>query len=374
MNFMFACGGTAGHINPALAIAARLRERFPNCGILFIGTGRELEKILIPKAGFSVVNIQMSGLRRGFSLKKIAYNINTAKNLITASREVKKLIKSFKPDVVIGTGGYVCYPVLRKAAKMKVPTIIHDSNAVGGLTTKMLSSIVDKVLVSFPNQEKQYKKPERVIYTGTPVRIDFKNAATKSLKRTDKDLPLVVSFWGSLGAERMNDIIADVIYLNIKNRVFNHIHAVGKKDGVDVVRERLSKPGLADEEVFPPGIEIKEYIENMPEIMARADLILCRGGGSTIAELMELKKPAIIIPSPHVANNEQEYNARQLSDIGGAIVLDEKGCNGEQIYSTISSLVANPQKLKKMSENIETTALADTTGNVVNEILSLVKV
>jgi len=373
MNFLIACGGTAGHINPALAIAVELRKRIPGSKILFVGAGRALEKTMIPRAGFHVINIKMSGLRRGISPKDMIYNVKTAKNVLTAGIQAGKLLKRFNPNVVIGTGGYICYPILKCAARLKIPTIIHDSNAVPGLTTKSLSSIVDKVLVSFPNQENLYNKPERVVFTGTPIREDFKLRSIFCPFRDKRELPLVVSFWGSLGAEHLNKIIADVIKLNIKSRTFDHIHAVGKKHGKQEVKSFLKQVGVSKVSELPKGIEIREYIENMPGVMTCADLIICRGGGSTIAELIELDKPAVIIPSPYVANNEQEYNARQISNVGGAVLLDENTCTGDSLYGLITSLLSDKEKLVNMAENIKTITAGDTTDNVVNIILSLAK-
>ena len=383
MNILFACGGTAGHINPALAIASKFNRSIPDSKILFVGTGRVLEKTLIPQAGYQLVNIKMTGLRRGFAPKDIIYNIKTAINIITASHKTSKLIKEFKPSVVVGTGGYICYPVLRTAAKHKIPTVIHESNAVPGKTTKILSSIVDKVLVSFPNQEKLYKRPERVVLTGTPIREEFKSnlISDSSFKKSANSL--VVSFWGSLGAERMNEVIAEVIKCNIdsmssnnglsyaRERGFDHVHAAGKKDGVADIKKRLSDIGVKNPAELPPGIEIREYIEDMPALMAAADLVICRGGGSTVAELMEMSKPCIIIPSPYVANNEQEYNAQILKKADGAIVLDEKKCTGKELFDTITALISDKGKLDKMSENLKKITVPNATENVVKIILSL---
>ena len=371
MNFLFVCSGTAGHINPALAVATELRTRIPDSEILFVGADRVLEKKLIPQSGFKVVNIKMSGLRRGFSPGDIIYNLNTAKNILTASRESSKLIKSFKPDIAIGTGGYICYPVLRKAAKLGIPTLIHDSNAVPGLTTKLLSGVVDKVLVSFPNQEKLYKKPERVVFTGTPIRKDFISASDNKSPRTENDRPLVVSFWGSLGAERMNEVIAEVIMLNIKHREFDHIHAVGEKDGVLEIKNILKQKGVKGVDTLPAGIQVIKYIDDMPALMTAADLIICRGGGSTVAELMEMSKPAIIIPSPYVANNEQEYNAQQLRKAGGAILLKEKVCTGKKLYEEVTSLLSDKNLLASMSESLKQLTAPNATTNVVDLVLAM---
>jgi len=346
MNFLLVCSGTAGHINPALAIAESLRRVMPDANILFVGSGRELENRLIPAAGYEIKNIKMTGLKRGFSPSKIIYNIKTVKNLAMSGGEAGRIIRDFKPNTVIGTGGYVCYPVLKKAARMGTPTMIHESNAVPGLTTKLLSACVDKVLVSFPNIQDLYKRPERVVFTGTPVRGGFE----KKPDREPDTKPLVVSFWGSLGAARMNEAMAEFIKLNIDSghAMFNHIHATGgKKDSVEAMKNRLKNLGAPDD--LPSGIEIREYIDDMPSVMASADIVLCRAGASTIAELTVMGKPAVLVPSPYVTDNHQEENAKQLQKTGGAVMLLEKDCTGQVLYDTVSEGLMNKEKLAKMS-------------------------
>ena len=348
MNFLFACGGTAGHINPALAIAAELRRRIPNAEILFVGADREMEKRLIPPAGYELVNIKMSGLKRGFSPSDLLYNIKTFRNLTAAGKKTAKIIEEFKPQAVIGTGGYICYPVLKKGARMGIPTFVHESNAVPGLTTMLLSSIVDRVLVSFPGIEKNYRCPDRVVFTGTPVRLGFEAEEQNFIKKESNKKPLVLSFWGSLGAEHMNETIADFIKLNVNSREFNHIHATGKSNGVAEMKARLKQIGVPDD--LPPGMEIREYIDDMQSVMEQADIVLCRAGGSTVAELTVMGKPAVLIPSPYVSNNEQEKNAEQLLKAGGAVMLKEKNCSGEVLYNIVTDILRNDNKLKNMLE------------------------
>lgn len=348
MNFLFACAGTAGHINPALAIAEEVRGTSPNAKILFIGADRDLEKRLIPQAGFHLVNIKMSGLRRDISTDGMRYNMNTARNLATAGIKAEKLIRRFKPDAVIGTGGYICYPILRKAAQMGIPSVVHESNAVPGLTTKLLSASVDRVLVSFPKLEKRYRRPERVVLTGTPVRGGFGVGAGQGEKPVPCDKPLVVSFWGSLGAERMNEIMAEFTNLNISASTFYQIHAAGKNGGVEIMKNKLKKLGAPDQ--LPQGIDLVEYVNNMHSVMSSADIVICRAGGSTIAELTVIGKPAVLIPSPYVTNNQQMENAMQIAEAGGAVMLQEKECTGETLFNTVASLLEDKKRLEDMAE------------------------
>jgi UDP-N-acetylglucosamine--N-acetylmuramyl-(pentapeptide) pyrophosphoryl-undecaprenol N-acetylglucosamine transferase len=419
MNFLLVCGGTAGHINPALAIAVELRRLMQDSKILFVGAGKELEKKLIPQAGFHLVNIRMSGLKRGISPDEIIYNLKTARNLASAGIKAGKLIRRFEPNAVIGTAGYICYPILKKASQMGIPTVIHGSDAVPGLTTKLLSATVDKVLVSFQGMEQFYRRPERVVFTGTPVRNGFRsppegmkregtittpdtievqsqNAPLSPLMRgysgenlehdqklecktpakphfatTDKRLPkpLVLSFWGSQGAEKMNNIIAEFIKLNIDNGSFNHIHAAGNMDRLQEMKNRLKRLGAPD--ALPPGIVIREYIDNMPSVMATADLVLCRSGASTLAELTVMGKPAVLVPSPYVTNNHQEENAKQLQKAGGAAVLLEKDCTGETLFNTVSSLLEDRDALSRMSGAQKKLAAPDAVDRIVEVVLSL---
>ncbi|MCL2201515.1 MAG: UDP-N-acetylglucosamine--N-acetylmuramyl-(pentapeptide) pyrophosphoryl-undecaprenol N-acetylglucosamine transferase, partial [Oscillospiraceae bacterium] len=342
MNFLIACGGTAGHINPALAVAQELKGRIPQCRVLFVGAGKELEKRLIPASGFHLVNIKMSGLRRSISPRNLLYNAKTVRNLTTAGIKAENLIKRFAPDAVIGTGGYICYPVLKKAASLKIPTVIHGSDAVAGLTTKMVSGVVDRVLVSFPGLEKDYRVPEKVVFTGTPIRAGFNIEAEQAAKAASgAGTPLVVSFWGSLGAERMNTAMAQVVKLNTENRQFAHIHATGK-NSLESMQGKLKRLGV---DALSPDISIREYINDMQAVMAEADLVVCRAGASTIAELTAMGKPAILVPSPYVTNNHQQANAQQLEKIGGAVVILEKDCTGGKLYEEITKLLKDKDRL-----------------------------
>lgn len=369
MNFLIVCGGTAGHINPALAVASELRRRRPDAKILFVGAGKEMEKKLIPRAGFHLVNIRMSGLRRSVSPDDIIYNLKTFRNLTTAGVKAEKLIKRFEPDAVIGTGGYICYPVLKKAAQMGVPTVVHESNAIPGLTTKMLSSSVDKVLISFPGLENLYRRPERVVITGTPVRTGSFAPQTEPNLRAARVKPLVVSFWGSLGAEHMNDKIVEFMKLNIEAGAFDHIHAGGKSGSAGLIKKRLKQLGTPDD--LLPGLDIRDYIDNMHLVIAEADVVICRAGGSTIAEITMMGKPAILIPSPYVTNNQQIENAKQVQKAGGALVIHEDECTGGSLFEEVSALLHDAESLGKMAEAQKALGALDAAGNIADIVFSL---
>ena len=372
MKFIFACGGTAGHINPALSVAGELRRLIPDSKFLFIGSGREMEKRLVPAENFELRNINMTGFARGFKPKDLKHNIDTIHNLSVSMREAAAIIQEFKPDAVIGTGGYVCYPVLKTAAKRRIPTIMHESNAVPGLTTKMLSGIVDKVLVAFPTVSGYYKKPQNVIVTGTPVRGSFNNMTREQAKRRlgIEKKPLVVSFWGSLGADRMNHMMADFIRLNSKSGALWHIHATGNgRAGVNRMVERLGECGVYG---LPEWEDLRPYIDNMGVVMTAADLVICRAGASTLAELTNMGRASILVPSPNVTNNHQEKNARELEKAGAAVVLTENSCSGELIYNSAVSLLRDRDRLRYLEENAAKIGQPDAVSKIVGVILELI--
>jgi len=373
MKFLFVCGGTAGHINPALAIAGRLRELFSDAQFMFVGSGREMENRLIPAEGFELRNITMTGFSRSLSIAGLKKNINTVKNLVVSAGESRRILDEFKPDVVIGTGGYVCYPVITAAAKKGIPTVIHESNAVPGLTTKMVSGVADKVLVAFPGVQDRYKKPQNVVVTGTPVRGDFttlsREAARKKLGILD-DKPLVVSFWGSLGADGMNGKMADFIRLAASSDAFHHIHATGGGDaGVKKMRARLSERKIDN---LPEWIDLRPYISNMGEVMTAADVVLCRSGASTLAELTALGRASILVPSPNVTNNHQEKNAREVEKAGGAAVITEAECTGESLYTAVLSLLGDRKRLDAMEKGAHRLGVADACEKIVETVLKLI--
>ena len=370
MKFLFACGGTAGHVNPAIAIADELKKAIPGSEFLFVGAGREIENRIIPQAGYEVKNITISGFSRSLSLDGLKKNLKMVKNLSVAGKESAEIINSFKPDAVIGTGGYVCYPVLKTARKKGIPTVMHESNAVPGLTAKMLSGIVDKMLVAFPDTEKQYKKPENVVYTGTPIRGSFselsKEEAKEKLGISNKKL--VVSFWGSLGASKMNAMMDDFISLNSNEGSFFHIHATG---GGDSGKEKMVGR-LEDKNVAVKNTDIRPYIDDMGTVMTAADVILCRSGASTLAEISALGRPSVLVPSPYVTNNHQEKNARAVEREGGAIVLCEEECTGKKLYEAVISILSDESKAIKMAKCSEKLGVKDATEKIRNIIVDLI--
>ena len=370
MKFILTCGGTAGHINPALAVAGRLRELMPDCEILFIGAEGKMEMELVPREGYKIEPLKITNISRGHSLEAIIHNLDTLKNVAVSTREAKRIMREFKPDVVIGTGGYVCYPVLMAASELKIPTAVHESNAVPGLTTKLLAEHVDKVMVGFEESRGAYHHPEKVEVTGTPVRGEFAAYSKALAKRElglDPDEPLVVSVWGSLGAAHMNKIMGELITMMDDSRPFRLIHSVGTRyfeDFMPALRQRA--PDFAR---F--GADVRKYIYDMPRVMAAADLILCRAGASTLSELAYMGKPVIIVPSPNVTNNHQEKNARVLEKAGGAKVFLEGEFDAPALMDTVRGLLGDSAQLEAMSQAMLSLAVPGATDRICDIILSL---
>lgn len=373
MRFLFTCGGTAGHINPALGIAGRIKELMPDAEILFVGALGNMEIELVGREGFEIKTVRITNLKRSLKPEGIAHNIKTLKNVITAQEEAKRIIKDFRPDVAVGTGGYVCYPVLKAAARLHIPTVIHESNAVPGLTTKMLCGTVDRILLGFEDAKGSYKMPGKTVLTGTPVRnsfIEMDKAQAKAELGISRDKPLVVSVWGSLGADHMNELMVDFVARACRDPRFHFIHSAGKR-GYAAIRDKLKANGNTDCE--SNGIEIREYIYDMPRVMAAADLVICRSGASTLSELGIMGKPAILVPSPNVTGNHQEINARLLEKKGAAIVLLENEFTSSGLFGVVSGLLSKPAKLNEMAEKMKMLGIHDSTDRIIDILLGLKK-
>ena len=368
MKFIFTCGGTAGHINPALAVAGRLKEFLPDSSFLFLGVNDKMEMELVPRAGYDIRGLDMTYIVRGHDLHAIAQNLETIRNVERSTREARRIIRDFGPDAVIGTGGYICYPVLTAAHKEHIPTLVHESNAVPGLTTKLLADRVDRVMLGFEESRQYYRHPERVVVTGTPVRGEF-DRVTRQRVREELGLgereKLVLSVWGSLGAEHMNRVMAELMEKLDGRQGFRLIHAAGK-----LYYPRVAER-FAGRDLEKTGVEIREYIHNMPELMAAADLILCRAGASTISELSYMGKPVVMVPSPNVTNNHQEKNARVLEHAGGAKVLLEGEFDADSLLQLIKDLLDDEAQLRTMGDAMRSLAVPDACEQIVEIILDV---
>ncbi len=372
MNVIFTCGGTAGHVNPALALAGYMKERDQRVNVLFVGTPRGMERGLVEKQGYAFRGVEVSGFRRSLKPAALKDNLHTVRNLITSPRQAKAILAEFRPDLVVGTGGYASYPMVRCAARAGIPTAVHESNMVPGLTTKQLEGYANRIMVGFEECRQHYRHPEKIVVTGTPVRGDFfeltRAQARQKLGFTD-DRPLVASFWGSLGARDMNAKMVDFFQREQKEgEPFHHIHAVGST-GWETMKQALSARGLDK----CPSLDVREYIYDMAVVMRAADLVICRAGASTVSEITALAVPAVIVPSPYVTNNHQEKNARILEKHGGARILLEAECSGDDLYDAARDILSDPALRAAMSRGMSELGILDATERIYNAVMELVK-
>ncbi len=366
MHILFAGGGTAGHINPALAIAGYIKEKHPNAKISYIGTADKLEAKLVPAAGYDFYPIKVSGFKRSLSPSAMVHNIKAVTNAATASFIARKLLKELKPDVVVGTGGYVSGPVLKEAAALKIKTAVHEQNAFPGVTNKMLASYVDRIMLAMEQAEKHFKVKRKFDITGNPVRVEVAKMGKEEAKQIlgFDNRPVLLSFGGSLGARPINEAVCELIKEYNNNSDFYHIHATGKF-GYNSVMEKLSDIKLKEE------TQVREYIDNMDVCMAAADLVVCRAGAITLSELALCGKPAVLIPSPYVAENHQYHNAMTLKKVGAAEIIEEKDLTGKELIRQVSYLIQNKPKLEKMSQNAKKAAIPDCLDRIYRVIMEL---
>lgn len=371
MRVIFTCGGTAGHVNPALALAGLVRERRPDCEILFVGARRGIEQRLIEEAGWPFRAVEVSSFHRSLKPEEIRHNLVSLKNLIRSPRQARALLKEFPADLVVGTGGYASYPMVRAAAKLGIPTAVHESNAIPGLTTRLLEPHADLIMVGFEECRKNYRDPDKVLVTGTPVRGDFFTYTKREAKAKlglDDGRPLIVSFWGSLGAAEMNRQMAQFLAMEAGERRFHHIHGAGVL-GCRQMTEHLARAGV--DLSAAPELEVREYIHDMGPLMRAADLVICRAGASTISELTALGVPAIIVPSPNVTNNHQEHNARVLSDAGGAVLVLEKDSSGRLLYETACGILGNEDRRRTMGQAMAALGTIDAAERICDAAMAL---
>lgn len=372
MKFVFACGGTAGHINPALSVAGRIRELLPDSDFLFIGAERKMETELVPRAGFELRAIRVSGLYRSLSPESIRHNLRAARELAGSFAASRRILREFRPDAVIGTGGYVCYPVLREAARMGIPTCVHESNAMPGLTTKLVAGRADAIMVGFESAKANYRQSERVRVTGTPVRSEFITLERDKPRRElgiDEKTPLVVSVWGSLGATEMNKTVASAMALAMEDGSYRMIHSAGQRGYESMTAYMRDTLGLSDWE--QKGMDVRPYLYNMAQLMAAADIVICRSGASTLAELTAMGKPCILVPSPNVVNDHQMKNAMVLGEAGGAVVIAEKDATAEKLHGTLRELLADPARLERMGSVMKSMSVENATDEIASIVLSL---
>ena len=373
MNVIFTCGGTAGHINPAIAVANILKQRKPDCKILFIGAEGHMEEKLVPAAGYELITLPGSGLSRKLNVAGIKKNLHAVKCVVNAVSKCKKIIREFGADVIVGTGGYASFPAIYAGSQLGVPTVVHESNALPGLTTKLAAGVATKVMVCFEESVKHYKNPEAVEVVGMPVRQEFittgKTEAKKMLGL--EDCQIVVSAFGSQGAKVMNENIAGMFPLEQEDGFpFHHIHAVGSF-GWGWMPDKVRTNGVDYENC--PSIDMREYIFDMPTVMAAADVVIGRAGSATCNEIAVTGTPCILIPSPNVTGNHQEKNARVLENGGGAVVILEKDCTPEVLYAEVQGLLVDEQRREAMSRALHGMVKIDSAERICDIVEELAK-
>ncbi len=372
MKVLIACGGTGGHINPGLAIADIIKSKYPDTEFLFAGTPKGMEAKLVPAAGYRLETIKVAGFQRKISLENVGRNIKAVVYLASSGKRAKEIINGFKPDIAIGTGGYAAGPVIRKAARMGIPSAIHEQNAYPGVTNKLLAKEVDYVMLTV-KEALNFMDKSKFEYsvTGLPVRsnINTMSKAEARKKLGFDDCFTVLSFGGSLGAGCINESMEFVIKDDFKNnRKINHIHGYGGM-GKDTFPQAMKAAGVP---LKSERLRITEYINDMDVCLAAADLVICRSGASTLAELEAAGKASILIPSPIVAGNHQYHNAMVLGKAGAAVVIEQKDVTNQKILDEVIKLSENPQKAEKMSENAAKLHLDDTNERILAVIDKLI--
>lgn len=364
MKVIIAAAGTAGHINPGLAIANKIKKEEPNSEIVFIGTNRGLENDLIPRAGYKLEQIEAYGLG-----KNMLNNFKTFKGIFQA----KKIIEEFNPDMVIGAGGYICGPVIIAAHMKKKPTVIHESNAFPGKAVKLLAGITDTVLVSFEEAKKKISKAKKIVLTGTPIKVPeiLTNIRKKEILNElglEEKLPIVLIFGGSQGAKKINEAVIELL---LKNNKLNYqiILSAGAKQ-YDNVMKSIEESNVDISKIG--NIKILPYIYNMQEVEQVADILVCRSGATTIAEISVIGKPAIFIPLPNVSNDHQTYNAKVLANIDAAKIIKNEELTGATLDESINYMISDIPKLKEMGEKAKKLAILDAEDRIYKEIKKLI--
>lgn len=362
-------GGTGGHVTPGLAIARYVMEHEPGSAIRFAGTEKGIESKLVPREGYPLDKIEIIGLSRKLTPKGLAHNIKAGYLTVTAVARAKKLLRAAKPDCVLGCGGYVSYPIVKAAQQLGIPTVLLEVNALPGKVTQQLAPHATRVLICFEQTRALLGNRDNIYLTGAPVRPEILEADRRSARAKyglSEDDKLVVSFWGSMGALYMNRHMAGMLALEAKEgTTFRHVHATGAA-AAKWLPDEVEKQGvrLADH----PNIELTEYIYDMANRMAAADLIICRAGAATIGELCALGRPSIMVPSPYVAENHQEKNARALEEAGACMVVLEPGCTPEKLLEATKSLIGDDEKLAKMRMSAAKLAAKDADGAIFQHI------
>lgn len=358
--FILSGGGTGGHIYPAVAIANELKVRFPECDILFVGASDKMEMQKVPQAGYKIIGLWIAGIQRRLTLDNAMFPLKLASSLIRSRR----IIKDFKPDVVIGTGGFASGPLLKAASGMGVPTVIQEQNSFPGITNKWLAKTASKICVAYDNLERFFPA-HKIVFTGNPVRQDLIDTETKRAAAIqhfglDPDKKTLLVLGGSLGARRVNQLI-DKELAFIQAHDVQVIWQCGK-----LYHEQYKHHDEKE------NVQVLAFIDRMDLVYAAADFVVSRAGASSVSELCIVGKPVIFIPSPNVAEDHQTKNAEAIVNKGGAILLKEAQLD-TQFQPVFADLVSNTAKQQSLSENIKKLAKVNATNDIVEEVIKLLR-
>ncbi len=370
MRVLIAAGGTAGHVNPALAIAGGIRQRWPGADIHFAGRAAGMEYNLVTGAGYPFHPIEVRGLQRSLKPENMVRNAKAAWYLARSGSASRKILAEVKPDLVVGTGGYVSGPVVRTAAKKGIKTALHEQNAFPGVTNRLLAGEVDRIYAVSASALERLGHPEKGLVTGNPVPPELfcqdRDAARQALQAGGRTV--LLSFGGSLGAQRVNEVVAELAAWHLKDKNFLHIHATGGIEKNDFAH-LAEKMGISGKENFV----IREYISDMPAMLAAADLVICRAGALTLAELEAVGRASILIPSPNVAENHQFHNALELEKAGAARVFEEKNLNGRVLIRAVEELTEQTETLQKMARAAQGLAQPHSLDMILDDVETLLQ-
>ena len=371
MRVIIAAAGTGGHINPGIAIANKIKEKEPNSEIIFIGTTRGLENDLVPRAGYGLKTIEAYGLSKEISIA----NLKKIYATLSATGKARKIIQEFKPDIIVGAGGYICGPVVWAAKKEKIPVILHESNAFPGKAVKMLAKKADTVLISFEETRSRIPNAKNIVFTGTPVKIEKKNYTKEQKAKIlqevgiKEDMPIILIFGGSQGAQKINEAVIGILE-NGLNKDYQIIWATGPKQ-YDIIKEELAKNKINIDNI--KNAKILPYIYNMEEIMNVSNVIVARSGAMTITEISNLGKPSILVPLPNVSQNHQLYNAKVLENVGAAKIILNDDLGKDNLNTEIEKIIRNPEEMNRMGEKAFSKSVKNVQENIYKEIKKLVR-
>lgn len=369
MRVIFACAGTGGHINPAIAIANIILQKEPESKFLFVGTKEGIENELVNKAGYEIKHIRTGKIIRSFTFKNFSAILKT----IEGMGDANKLVKDFKPDLVIGTGGYICVPVMHASKKYKIPYILHESNAFPGVSVKLYAKKASSVMVGFEDAKSRFKYTKNVVYTGTPARFTKeyiqnldKEKCKEKLKLNNINKKIILVTGGSQGAKKFNSVVLDMVKTYLSDDIYI-VLVTGNKNYDEIIN--IKKQIESEKKIkLDKYIRIEKFVHSMDEMYKAVDMCITRAGAMTITELEIAGKPSILIPLPTAAENHQFYNAKVLANSHAGIIIEQKDLTPELLFDKIKTMI-NDKSLKMMSDN----ALKLVTNGVENKIYKCIK-